>query len=238
MLIRIFKLFGLDLPAKMAEVRIGIEERLELAKDQVNQTAQAVAVLTALFALAAIALLAAFAVGLIALYSWVALNYGQFYGFGAVGLGLTLIAVVLFSAGMSKAKSRAAEGAAQAAATKIRLAHAHGERVDAAAAAIEQRALVTPPAAPLSATSFSDLVEPLTPVLSRMIKVPKFGNPVLDELLVQLRRSARGAGNEALQSVAHAIRYGERAHMLAILGGAVLVGWMLGRHHAPEADAL
>ena len=56
MLIRIFKLFGLDLPAKMAEVQIGIEERLELAKDQVSQTAQAIAVLTALFALAAVAL--------------------------------------------------------------------------------------------------------------------------------------------------------------------------------------
>src|SRR5579859_8102624 len=136
MLVRIFKLFGLDLPAKMAEVRVGIEERLELAKDQVSQTVQMVAVLTVLFALAAIALLSAFAVGLIALYSWVALNYGQFYGFAAVGFSLTLIAVFLFLAGMSKAKSRGAEGAAQAPATKVRLAQSHVERVGAAAAAI------------------------------------------------------------------------------------------------------
>jgi hypothetical protein len=238
MLVRILKLFGFDLPAKMAEVRVGFEERLELAKDQVSQTAQAVAVLTALFALAAIALLSAFAVGLIALYSWVALNYGQFYGFAAVGFSLTLIAVVLFSAGMSKAKSRAAEGAAQAAATKIRLAQAHVERVDTAAAEIEQRVLVAPPAQPLSSTFFSDLVEPLTPILSRMIKFPKFGNPVLDELLVHLRGSARGVGDEALRGVTHAVRYGARPHMLAVLGGAVLVGWMLARHHEPEADIL
>jgi hypothetical protein len=145
MLVRILKLLGLDLPTKIAEVRIGIEERVELAKDQVSRTAQAVAVLTALFALAAIALLSAFTVGLIALYSWVALNYGQFYGFAAVGFILTLIAVVLFSAGMSKAKSRAAEGAAQAAATKLRLAQAHVERVGAAAAAVEHRVLVALP---------------------------------------------------------------------------------------------
>jgi hypothetical protein len=89
MLVKILKLFGLDLPAKIAEVRIGIEERLELAKDLVSQTAQAAAVLTALFALAWIALFSAFAVGLTALYSWVALNYGQFYGFAAVGFVLT-----------------------------------------------------------------------------------------------------------------------------------------------------
>jgi hypothetical protein len=238
MLIRIFKLLGFDLPAKMAEVQIGIEERLELAKDQVSQTAQAVAVLTALFALAAIALLSAFAVGLIALYSWVALNHGQFYGFAAVGFSLTLIAVVLFSAGMSKAKSRGAEGAAQATAAKIRLAQAHVERVDAAAAAIEQRVVATLPAPPLSSTSFSDLVEPLTPVLSRMVKLPKFGNPFLEKLLVHLRGSARVVGDEALQGVAHSVRYGDRPHMSAVLGGAVLVGWMLARHHEPGADVL
>jgi hypothetical protein len=222
----------------MAEVRIGIEERFELAKDQVSQTAQWVAVLTVLFALAAIALLSAFAIGLVALYSWVALNYGQFYGFAVVGFSLSLIAVVLFSVGISKANSRAAQGAAQAAATKIRLAQTHVERVDAAAAAIEQRILVAPHTPPLSSTSFSDLVEPLTPVLSRMITFPKFGNPVLDELLVHLRGSARGVGDEALQGVAHAVRYGDRPHMLTVLGGAVLVGWMLARHHEPGADVL
>jgi hypothetical protein len=237
MLVRILKLFGLDLPTKIAEVRIGIEERVELAKDQISRTAQAVAVLTAMFALAAIALLSAFTVGLIALYSWVALNYGQFYGFAAVEFILTFIALVLFAAGMSKAKSRAAEGAAQTVATKLRLAQAHVERVGAAAAAVEHGVLLAPPVQPLGSTSVSDLVEPLTPILSRMIKFPKFGNPVLDELLVHLRGSARGVGDEALQSVAHAVRYGDRPRMLAVLGGAFVVGWMLARHREPSADA-
>jgi hypothetical protein len=41
MLVKVLKLFGIDVPAKLAEVRIDLEERVELAKDQVNQAAQA-----------------------------------------------------------------------------------------------------------------------------------------------------------------------------------------------------
>jgi ABC-type protease/lipase transport system fused ATPase/permease subunit len=238
MLVRILKLFGLDLPAKIAEVRIGIEERLELAKDQASQTVQTVAVVTALSAVAAITLLSAFAVGLIALYHWVAIGYGPFFGLAAVGTVLIFVAIAALSGAMIKAKSLPAGRSTRAAAKKPEHARAHAERVSASAATIEQRLSIAPPVQPLSSTSASDLIEPLSLVLSRMIRFPSVGNPVLDDLLVRLRESARGVADDAVQTVAHAVRDGNRPHMLAVLGGAVLLGWVLGRHHSPEADAL
>jgi hypothetical protein len=68
MLFRILKLFGIDIPARIAEVRVDLEERFDLAKGSVQQAAQTAAVLATLFFLASFAALAAFAVSLIALY--------------------------------------------------------------------------------------------------------------------------------------------------------------------------
>ena len=67
-------------------------------------------------------------------------------------------------------------------------------------------------------------------ILRKLIGLPTAGNVVLDELLVELRGAARGAGDEAIESVANTIRYGDRSKVFAILGASVLVGWWLGRH--------
>ena len=240
MFFRILKLFGLDVPAKIAEVRTDIEERVELAKDSIQRTAQTAAVLAVLFVLGGLATLAAFGVGLMALYDWVSLNYGQFYGFAAVGGVLLVIAVIMFASGVSKAKSWSAESANRAAAKKLKLVQAHAERVAAVAAALNEPALqaLPPPAQSLGSSSASDLVEPLTLILSKMVTFPVTGNPLLDELLVRLRGSARGVADEAVERVVHAVRYGDRPHLFAALGGAILVGWFLGRHHPHEVDAL
>jgi hypothetical protein len=78
--LKILKPFGIDLPARMAEVWVDLEERFDLAKDSVEQTIQTAALLGTLFFLAGVAALSAFGVGLVALYTWVSSNYGQFMG--------------------------------------------------------------------------------------------------------------------------------------------------------------
>ena len=239
MFFKILKLFGLDVPAKIAEVRVDLEERVELAKDQFNQAAQTAAVMAALFALASLAGLAALGVGLIAFYSWVSLNYGQFYGFAAVGGVLLFVAVTIFASAMIKKKSWSAESANRAAAKRMNLVHVHAERVAAAAEAIEGPAIRPLPLQSLRSTSAaSDLAEPLTLILSKMIKFPTLGNPLLDQLLVHLRGSARGVADEVVDGVAHAVRDGSRPQLAAALGGALLVGWLLGRHRTHEVDSL
>jgi ABC-type multidrug transport system fused ATPase/permease subunit len=240
MFFKLLKLLGLDVPAKIAAVRVEFEERVELAKANVNQAAQAAAVLAALFVLGGLAALAALGVGLIALYSWVSLNYGQFYGFAAVGGALVLIAAIMFTCAVIKANSWSDESANRTAVKQLELAQTHAERVAAAAEANEGPTIrsLSPPTQSLESTSASDSVELLTLILSKMIKFPTLGNPLLDELLVHLRVSARGVADEAVQGVAHTVRYGERRQLFATLGSAMLVGWLLGRHRPHQVDAL
>ena len=85
MLFDILKLFGLDVRAKIVQARTEFEQRVELAKSRVAHTLTTASVLAVIFAMAALAGLAAVGVGLSALYSWVSIHHGQFYGYAAVG---------------------------------------------------------------------------------------------------------------------------------------------------------
>jgi hypothetical protein len=64
------------------------------------------------------------------------------------------------------------------------------------------------------------------------MKFPTTGTPILDELLFALRGSVKDAADEAVDGVVHAVRYGDRPKLVAVLGTAVLVGWLLARHRA------
>jgi uncharacterized membrane protein len=229
MLFKTLKLFGIDLPARIAEVRVDVEERFDLAKDSIEQAAQTAAVLALLFLLAGLAALSAFGIGLITLYSWVSSNYGQFYGFAVIGAILLFIAIVIFASAISKAKSWSGESSSRVAAKKRELAQARVKRVAAAREVLEGPALPPPPRSS-EATSSNDLIEPLVSALSRTIKLPDMGNPAMDELFARLQSSARGVADETVESLVRAVRYGDRPHLFAALGGAMFVGWFLGRH--------
>jgi ABC-type multidrug transport system fused ATPase/permease subunit len=235
MLFKILKLFEIDLAARMAEIRVDVEERFDLARDSVEQAAQNAAVFALLFLLAGLAALSAFGVGLIALYSWVSSNYGQFYGFAATGAILLFIAIVMFASTRSKAKSWRGENSSRIAAKKGELAEARAERVATAKGALEGPAL--PPAPQSSeATAGNDLIEPLVWALSRTIKLPAIENSTMDELLARLQSSARGAADETVDGLVRAVRYGDRPQLFAALGGAMFVGWFLGRHNQRKID--
>jgi uncharacterized membrane protein YqjE len=227
MFFRVLKLFGLDIPARVAEVRTTLEERVELAKVQVTERAQAAAAIAALSGLAGVAVFAAFGVGLVALYDWIALSYGQFYGYAAVVVVLLVLAATAVAAARLKAKSWSAETADRAAVKQRALTQTRVARVTAAAAALEA------PPPPLrhpfqshDSTSPSDLIEPLTLILSKMIKFPTFGHPLLDDLLVRLRGPVRGVADETVERVAHAVRYGTRSQLVMAMGVVLGPPWV------------
>ena len=169
-----------------------------------------------------LAALAAPGVGLIALYSWVSLNYGQFCGFAAVGGVLLFVAATMFAGAMIKKKSWSAESANRAAAHKMKLVQVHAERVAAAAEPIEGPAILPVPQALRSTSAPGDLVEPLTLILSKMIKFPTLGNPLLDRLLIHVRSSARSVADQVVDGVAHAVRDGSGPQLAAALGAPFL----------------
>jgi hypothetical protein len=234
-LFRILKLFGVDVPARIAQVQAKFEQRVEIAKDQVRHAAQKAGVVAALSALAGIAVLAAAGVSLIALYRWVLINYGQFYGLAAVGGVLILIAIILFAAAILEVKSWSAARPAANKDQHLEPAAAEPDaRPDRAAAALAEPGS-TPLLSPQpehAPTSAADLVAPLSLILSRVMKFPTTGNPALDELLFELRGSARGVADEAVDGVVRAVRYGDRTKLVAALSTAVLLGWLLARHRS------
>jgi hypothetical protein len=65
------------------------------------------AVAGGLFAVAGLFVVAAFFVGLIALYRWLAITYGQFWGFGAVGAVLLVLAAVCAGVAMAEVNRKA-----------------------------------------------------------------------------------------------------------------------------------
>src|SRR5947209_5497621 len=79
------------------------------ARDRSNQATgrmTSYAVAAGLFAVAGLFVVAAFFVGLISLYRWVAIAYGQFWGFGAVGAVLLVLAAVCAGIAMAQMKRK------------------------------------------------------------------------------------------------------------------------------------
>ena len=71
---------------------------------QATGRATSYAVAAGLFAVAGMFVIAGFFVGLIALYRWIAIIYGQFWGFGAVGAVLLVLAAVCAGVAMAMMK--------------------------------------------------------------------------------------------------------------------------------------
>jgi hypothetical protein len=241
-LLKLLKLFGIDVPGRIARLQARFEQRVEVARDQVRQAAQIAAVVAALSAIAGVAVLAAAGVGLVALYRWVVLSYGQFYGLAAVGGVLILIAIILITGAILEARSwSTAEGTAgqqpKPAAAEARSRADHVTR-PAAAAELEQPAPVLLPPPARTPTSAADLVAPLSLILARVMKLPTTGNPVLDELLFALRGPVEGIADDAVDGVVRTVRYGARTKLVAVLGTAVLVGWLLARHRPDQVKPL
>jgi hypothetical protein len=109
-LLRFLKLFGIDVPAHISRLQARFEQRVEVAKDQVRQEVQRAVLVGVLAGVAAVAALSAAGVALFALYRWVLLNYGQFYGLEAVDGVLILVAILLSAVAFLEARSWSAEG--------------------------------------------------------------------------------------------------------------------------------
>jgi hypothetical protein len=229
MLFKILKLFGLDVPAKVAAAKSMIEQRVEEVTDYAKQATQTAAVIAALSAVAGVLVAMAVGVGLFALYRAVAESYGVNAGLGVVAGILIVAALILLliarTKGQSLSNRQVFEPLRPTAAPSV-----------AAPAAAPSLALAPSPAsfgrAPV--VSAGDLIEPLAFLLGRYLKYPALGHPVLNELVGNLRNTARGTANEAVERAANLVRYGDRGQLFMLLGGAAVAGWLLARQSPGE----
>jgi hypothetical protein len=87
---------------KLSQIKIATRSYLRDRTDQATGTMASYAIAAALFATAGIFLIAACLVGTVALYRWIAIHYGQFWAFGAIGALLVTIAAIC--AGLAAAR--------------------------------------------------------------------------------------------------------------------------------------
>jgi hypothetical protein len=226
MLFKMLKLLGLDIPAKIEAVKASLELRVEQATDRVEQAAQKAAVIAAFSAIAAITAMMAAGVGLIAVYRWTADAYGAYAGLGVVGAALVVVTVIFATAATIKVKSLTANRIVMPRHAAGTAGMTSGPDV-VMSEPVNAQSQVPPGTATPAA---SDLVEPLAFLLSKLVKYPSTGDPVVDDLMGNLRTTARGAADEAVAGAADVIRHGDRTNLVVVLAGAVFAGWLLTHH--------
>jgi ABC-type multidrug transport system fused ATPase/permease subunit len=233
MLFKILKLFGFDVPVQLEALRASFELRVEQATQNVRQVAEKAAIIAVFAALAAICAAMAFAVGLIAIYVWTAAAYGVYAGLGVVGALLLTLAVIFAIATSIQSKFLTANRAT-ASRYPTDTAIPELDVASSASAAGATHVYESVPAAPIVPTariaSASDLVEPLSSMLSKFVRYPRTGYPIIDELVGNLQVSARGTADEALDRAADVIRLGDRTNLIVVLTGAAIAGWLLSHH--------
>jgi ElaB/YqjD/DUF883 family membrane-anchored ribosome-binding protein len=231
LLLNLLKAFGLDIPARVAELKARIEQRVEDAADQAVHVVQDVAVTVALVCCAAITALAAIAVGLVALARWVADLYGPFAGLAAVGGILLLVTVILAVVAVRRPRSARREVLQSAAKRSATYADA-ARRLHAAQAEPAQAGGLTSAAASTpqggagsSMGDFGKLIGFLLPLL--ISAAPASGGGLMGTLSAAWRSGAHRAAGETLEGAAKMVREGDRTNLLAAVGAAVLFGWLV-----------
>ncbi len=89
---------------KLSQIKIATRSYLRDRTNHATGTMTSYAIAAGLFAAAGIFLIAACFVGTVALYRWIAIHYGQFWAFGAIGALLVTIAAIC--AGVAAARLR------------------------------------------------------------------------------------------------------------------------------------
>jgi hypothetical protein len=248
MLFRVLKLFGFDVPGRMEAATANLEGRVERVIDRLKELAQEAVLLAILGVAALVTALMAAAAGLIAVYRLSAETYGDYAGLGVVAgvlIVLTLILVALMIATVRRLKTTqvttiSPDKVADAPEAHLSAGEEHTIPTAPAAAAPpatfnEDVPTVEAVASPLeSPASAGDLIEPLTYILSDVIRIPTLGNPYVDEFIDKLRSTARCNAEDTVQRAASVVRFGSRLDLLFVLGGTAAVAWLVTRNAQPR----
>jgi len=233
MLFKFLKLFGLDVPANMEAAKASLDLRFEHAKDDFTRMAVQAAVIAALLAFAAFAGAMALGVALIALYQWTAEEAGVYAGLGAVGAALIVVASILAIVAAIRSRSFGRVDQRSDATSPAGVTFDTGSVPSVTDAGANESGSVlgfSDSATPApSKASTSDLVSSMAFFLSKVVKYPRAGNPIVDELIGNLRNTAHGTAEEAIARAADVIRKGDRFHLVIVLSGAAIIGWLLAR---------
>jgi len=206
---------------------LGVEQKLHAIEDSIEDKAQAIlrqgkaaafqiGFVAEMGIAAVIFTFMALVAGLGSLYFWLAPQFGPVAAMGMIAGGLVVvgggfaIATVLASKKVStvvtEAESKPVEKADSAPKSVI------AERVP----------LVEPPRPVTTAE-----VDSLFAMAGEFARLPRTGIEPVDKMIQALAPKAEEATREAVAHAANLVRHGDRKTVLAILGSAVVLGWVI-----------
>jgi hypothetical protein len=227
MLFKLLKLAGLDINAKVAELKAEVAFKAEQASEQVTRKARAIGIVAGLLWCAGIFALLAFIVGLFALYKWGEMHYGVFTGLTFAGGLLAALTIILVFAAVRVARQSAAMPSMW---RIVREPPPHTARqVTDSELRRSTGAGFMPPSYESVAAKPEDLIEPLIVLLGQYFRAPETGHQAVDDLLRQIGSRAQGTAEEAVARGSDLVRNGNRATMMSVLAAGALFGFLLVR---------
>ena len=227
MLQQILYITGLE--ARLQALKTRIEDEAERIIDHGKAVARQTAIAAALGVAALVVALMAFAAGMVALFLWLEPQVGSLGAAGIVAAALVAVAVTLaVSATVIMRKDVKTARPASSPHTEDETPNPPGYRD--AARPMGSREPPPVAAAPLSAGVTQDAIisqDQVRSILS-VVGTPKVGIEPIDQLVQTLAPKAEEAAAEAIGRAANVVRNGDRSAMLAVLGTAMAIGWLVG----------
>ena len=231
MLASVLRLSGLD--RRLAAFKLRLDEKASEAADHIKAVVVRMFVSAALAVAAAVFALLALIAALVALYGWLEPTYGVFPALSIVGGVLALTALVLISAAMIISRGRPISEKGTPTPKTIEVPPS-SLPLSVTPAPIDS--VDTSPSAASAATA-GDKIEPFLSVVKRYAHLPRTGSAPVDDFIRQMEPRVELATKEAVTRAATLVHGGDRATMLAVLGAAMAVGWLLVKAANPSAVA-
>lgn len=228
----LLRLTGLD--QKLEELKRDLQTRADAALDHLKGVVVQIAVAAGLVVGAGVFGVLAMLTGLVAAYVWAEAKWGPFVALGMIGGALAVIAVVLLLAGLAAARSKATAPKSSdklpSASVKPAVTSLPAPQSVAATGATRPELLTA------ELPSAANMVEPFMSLISRYASVPKTGLEPIDNVIRQMQPHAKVATDEAIKRAAVLVQTGDRTTLIAILGAAAALGWLV-VHSASENKA-
>ena len=227
MFFKLLKLAGIDISAKIAELKADLEFKAQRISERASLKARNLAMVAGLLLGASIFVLLALVVVLVALFHWAELRYGPYTGLALVASVLLMLAALCVGIALSSMHSSSGEPLPTSAAYMSPPRDAQSAPSVRSTDTAESAAS----ASPNQSRPFKgeDLVEPLLILLGPYLRWPVTGHPAIDSFLGQIATKAEGTTNEAVGRAADLVRNGDRTTMCSVLAATTLFGCLIAR---------
>jgi hypothetical protein len=212
----ILHVIGLD--RKLQTLKLEIESKANQAIGYIKAVGLQIAVATAVAVAAAIFATLAILAGFVSLFVWLQPLYGTLPAIGIVAGALALIALVFTAIAVVVGRRRPEPINLSELASTIRSSEGVAETDRASDKA-------KPAASPAS----SEMLDSALDVVWLFAKSPRTGIEPIDNIIRAVEPRAEEATKEAVHRAATLVQTGDRKTMIAILGAAAAMGWLIAK---------